>query len=191
MLVLVQNASKATPGNLLERWIPQLQQVMTYPYAEHPAQSAALLGQAFMNDWRTASGQQWFQDAQKAERDRVYWQPAYDQAAADGVGLLGLVTLYDISVNHGPGSDPESFGGIVSAAAAVSPPPSNGGTEVGYVGALIDKREQVLIGWGDNQPDGRVQALRHLASAHPDMEYPISWDMYGTTYTIPAAHVPR
>ena len=190
MLTLIRNAASWTPGNMLAKWVTPLQQVMAYPYDQRPAKSVELLGQAFINDWKTAAGQAWFQEAQRRERDRVYWSPALAQAQSDGVDALGLVVLYDISVNHGPGSDQNSFGGIVQAAQAAATPPSRGGIDAAYVDALIDAREQALIRSGDNQPDGRVPALRHLLNNNSKLYSPASWPMYGTTYTTATPRVP-
>lgn len=184
MLTLVQYAQQIQSGNLLAKWISPLQQVMAVPYADRPAKSNAVLGAAFIADWKTAAATTWFQQAQRDERDRVYWGPAQAQAASDGVGLLGLTILYDISVNHGPGSDSESFGGIVNAAKAAAKPPSAGGSETAYLTALCDKRDAVLKGWGDFQTNGRGNAHRYLIANNPSMTVPISWPMYGTTYQI-------
>ena len=185
MLTLIRNANLWTPGNRLAKWITPLSQVMAAPYEQRPAKSWELLGAAFVADWQTAGAEPWFQEAQRRERDRVYWAPALAQAKADGVDALGLVALYDISVNHGPGSDPESFGGIVAAAAAKAAPPSKGGSDTAYVEALVAARQAVLAAWGDDQPDGRVAALRHLASTNSLLYSPASWPMYGTTYSTP------
>lgn len=184
MLTLAQYANTIQSGNLLAKWISPLQQVMAVPYADRPAKSNAVLGSAFIADWKTAGAAGWFQTAQRDERDRVYWGPAYRQAVADGVGPLGLTILYDISVNHGPGTDAESFGGIVAAAAVTAKPPSQGGTEKAYLTALCDKRDAVLKGWGDFQANGRGNGLRYLLANNPNLNVPISWPMYGTTYTI-------
>ncbi|MEI2776218.1 MAG: chitosanase [Tetrasphaera sp.] len=76
-----------------------------------------LLGAAYLRAWRGSARLTAFRRAQTDERDRVYWAPALAQARRDGVGPLGLAIRYDISVNHGPGADWQSFGGIVAAAA--------------------------------------------------------------------------
>ena len=57
-----------------------------------------------------------FQEAQDDERDRVYFNPAVQQAKADGLGALGQFIYYDAIVMHGPGNDTVSFGGIRKAA---------------------------------------------------------------------------
>lgn len=184
MLVLVQYAAQQTPGNLLEKWIPKLQQIMAAAYSQRPSLSDSLLGSAYIADWKTAAAQAWFQAAQRAERDRLYWGPAAAQATKDGVGNCGRAVMYDISVNHGQGSDPESFGGICAAAAAQAKPPSQGGTEKAYLLALCDKRDAVLRSWGDYQSNGRSPAFRNLVNNNMNFNFPITWSMYGSSYSI-------
>ena len=125
-----------------------------------------------------------FRQAQRDERERLYWSQAWEQAVDDEVGPLGLLILYDISINHGEGNDPESFGGIVSDAQDRNSPPSQGGNQAAYLDALIDFREAVLEDWGDNQADGRVPALRSLLASNTNLVAPITWSMYGESYTI-------
>ena len=91
--------------------------------------------------------------------------------------------MYDISVNHGQGSDPESFGGICAAAAAQAKPPSQGGTEKAYLLALCDKRDAVLRSWGDYQSNGRSPAFRNMVNNNMSFTFPITWSMYGSNYS--------
>lgn len=193
MLELIKRYNAASPGNGLEKFTDELTTIMTYPYAQRPAKSHELLdGQGFKAAWAAEAAKPAFQAAQKAERDRVYFAPALAQAKADGVGPLGLSELYDISVNHGPGTDSESFGGIVAAAQASSPPPSKGGSEVNYLKALNTKRAAVLTSWGDNQPDGRDEAFLELINAGElQLAPPVTWHMYGEVFTISTNPTPR
>ena len=112
-------------------------------------------------------------------------EAALAAAQEDGVGLLGLCILYDISVNHGPGTDSESFGGIVAAARKAAPPPSKGGSETAYLSKLTDLRNTVLKGWGDIQDgNGRVYMHRQLIANNPGMTLPITWTCYGDPFSI-------
>jgi chitosanase len=193
MLELVKRYNASSPGNGLEKFTDELMAIMAVPYAQRPAKSHELLDpQGFTAAWAAEAGKAAFQTAQKAERDRVYWTPAYNQAVKDGVGPLGLWLLYDISVNHGPGTDSESFGGIVAAAQAQSKPPSQGGDEKAYLLALDQKRTAVLTSWGDNQPNGRDEATRELINAGEfQLAVPVTWHMYGDTFSIATDPTPR
>jgi chitosanase len=185
MLELIKRYNTASPNNGLTKFTDELTTIMTYPYDQRPAKSHELLdGQGFVAAWKAEAGKATFQKAQRDERDKVYYIPALDQAKKDGVGPLGLAELYDISVNHGPGTDSESFGGIVAAAAAASPPPSKGGSEAGYLKALNDKRRAVLASWGDDQPDGRDEAFAELINAGEfQLAVPVTWHMYGEVFS--------
>ena len=191
MLVLLKAARTSYPGNSLEGWIPELEQIMAAPYANRPSLSHSLLGTPFINAWKTAAATSWFQQSQRAELSRLYWDPAAAQAIADGVGLLGLCILYDISLNHGVGTDPESFGGIVVEAASRAAPPSAGGSERAYLQALITRRSEVLQSWGDLQANGRQTAHQYLLDNNPQLGYPIAWSVYGDSYAIQAPPVSR
>lgn len=193
LLELVKRYNAASPGNGLEKFTDELTAIMAAPYDQRPAKSHQLLdGQGFVTAWANEATKTAFQTAQKAERDRVYWTPAYNQAVKDGVGPLGLWLLYDISVNHGPGTDPESFGGIVAAAQSQAKPPSQGGTEKAYLLALDQKRTAVLTSWGDNQSNGRDEATRELINAAEfQLAVPVTWHMYGEAFTITTNPTPR
>jgi hypothetical protein len=150
------------------------------------SQANSLLGTSFKTRWTSLnSTDPLLRQAQRQIRDSEYWLPALTQALADQVQGLGLAILYDISVNHGPGTDPQSFGGIVATAQAVAPPPSAGGSESAYLTALVNARKQVLIETGDYQTDGRVQAhLSLIQSGNLKLVAPFSWTMYGDSFTI-------
>lgn len=128
MLKLLQSYTTAAPGNPLGRYLRLLEQIMDEAYEDRPALSHRLLDPSFVADWSSAAGDPAFRRGQQEERDRVYWGPALEEAARDGVGPLGLAIYYDVSVNHGPGDDEESFGGILTAARRARRPRPGAGT---------------------------------------------------------------
>jgi chitosanase len=194
MQTLLKYYSQIAPGNSLEKFLDEFASIMAVPYAQRAAKSHELLDpQNFVAAWKSAAANDpKFKQAQRDERERTYYNPALVQAKADGVGPLGLWLLYDISVNHGPGTDSQSFGGIVAAAQASSPPPSKGGSEKNYLLALDQKRTAVLTQWGDNQPNGRDEATRELINAGEfALDPPVTWHMYGEVFTIASNPTPR
>jgi chitosanase len=194
MRVLLRHYSDIAPGNSLEKFLDEFDAIMAVPYDQRAAKSHELLDpQNFVAAWKSAAANDpKFKQAQRDERERTYYNPALAQAKADGVGPLGLWLLYDISVNHGPGTDSQSFGGIVAAAQAQSPPPSKGGSEKNYLLALDQKRTAVLTQWGDNQPNGRDEATRELINAGEfALDPPVTWHMYGEVFTIASNPTPR
>jgi len=52
----------------------------------------------FTKDWKTATADPVFQQAQDKERDRVYFDPAVTLAISDGVSTLGQFAYYDAAV---------------------------------------------------------------------------------------------
>ncbi|QNN99496.1 glycoside hydrolase [Streptomyces phage TieDye] len=165
MLVLVQNYSAEYPGNALEGYIPGLEQCAAIGYGPDASAAAAnYLGAAFMTAWiNEADAQPGFRKAQRDMRKSTYWDDCLVQALADEVGPLGLAIHYDILVNHGVGTDTQSYGGIIAAArASEAPPPSAGGDEAAYLTKLCDLRDAVLQDWGDYNPLGRSSMFRSL-----------------------------
>lgn len=194
MLVLVQNYSAVKPGNTLESYLPGLETCASIGYGDSASSAAATnLGTAFMTAWQNAANTDpIFRKCQRELRKSLYWDDALTQALADGVGPLGLALHYDILINHGVGSDPESYGGILAAArASSSQPPSQGGTEAAYLTKLCDLRDAVLQNWGDYQVDGRSGIYRALiAEGNFGLIAPINWSVYGDAYSLPARPTP-
>jgi chitosanase len=186
MLALLRYYRTTTPGNLLEKYIPKLERIMDAPYADRPSLSHTLLGADFMSDWAAAAATRQFRAAQRAERDRVYWRPALNRASHDGLSPLGLYIYYDISVNHGPGRDAESFDGIIDRVqAAGHRTPAAGGDEASYLQAIMTARDAVLRGWGDYQVDGRSTIGRKLVrDKNFGLELPVTWSVYGDTFSV-------
>ena len=188
MLELIQHYVQIKPmSNQMQPYLDELQTLANEGESTNASNRAnQLLGATFRNLWASlAETDPLFRKAQRDERDRLYFRPAFNQAVDDEVGPLGLLILYDISVNHGVGDDRESFGGIVADAQDASPPPSQGGSEAAYLDKLIDFREIILEEWDDNQVDGRVPALRSLlTSGNLLLHVPFSWSMYGTSFSI-------
>lgn len=186
MLALVEYYASTTPGNPLQKYLPTLRQIMAAPYDSRPGLSHTLLGPAFTTAWATAAETARFQAAQRYERDRVYWNPALTAATTDHLSPLGLYIYYDIYVNHGPGTDPESFGGIVAGVKARGHhSPAQGGNEVAYLTAIIAARDAVLHAWGDYQVDGRSTiGLKLLREKNLNLTLPLTWTIYGGAYSI-------
>lgn len=187
MLTLVEHYTDLNPGNQLNGWHDELVTLANEGMSANAGNRAdQLLGNAFKTAWvDAATYDPLFREAQRDKRRIVYWQPALDEALADEVGALGVAVLFDILTNHGPGNDPESFGGIVQTAKSNAAPPSQGGSEHDYIKALIDAREAVLINWGDNPTDGRVSVHRALlATGNYTFTGTVSWSMYGDPFSF-------
>ncbi|HWQ10348.1 MAG TPA: chitosanase [Holophaga sp.] len=149
--------------------------------------SHAGLGAGFEKAWTAAAADPVFQQAQDAERDRVYFDPAVAQAKTDGLGTLGQFVYYDAMVMHGPGDDPASFGGIRTAAMKKAPTPSQGGDEKKYLLAFFTARIAVMKTEEAHADTSRIDDAQRvfLAAGNLNLDPPLVWKTYGDTYHIP------
>ncbi|WP_329141367.1 chitosanase [Streptomyces sp. NBC_01476] len=179
MLELVQAYTATEPGNVLAKYLPALKKV-------NGTDSHAGLGTAFVNDWKTAAKDTVFQAAQNSERDRVYFNPAVQQAKADGLRALGQFIYYDAIVMHGPGDDPVSFGGIRKTAMKKARTPAQGGNETTYLNAFLDARKAAMRTEAAHDDTSRVDTEQRvfLQAGNLDLDPPLSWKTYGDSYSI-------
>src|SRR4051812_50083852 len=163
MLELVELYDQRKPNNVLSKYLPALRKV-------NGTDSHAGLGSAFVGAWRTAAKDTVFQQAQNDERDRVYFNPAVNQAKKDGLRALGQFIYYDAIVMHGPGSDGDSFGGIRAAAMKKAKTPAQGGNEVTYLNAFLDARKVAMKHEEAHSDTSRVDTEQRvfLKAGNPD-----------------------
>jgi chitosanase len=179
MLEVVQDYANRAPGNILAKYLPALRSV-------NGTDSHAGLDPNFPRDWRTAASDPAFQAAQDAERDTVYFNPAVQQAKADGLRALGQFIYYDAIVMHGPGNDSVSFGGIRRTAMSHALTPAQGGNETTYLNAFLDARKAAMLTEEAHSDTSRVDTEQRvfLQAGNLDLDPPLSWHVYGDPYTI-------
>ncbi|MFD9486150.1 chitosanase [Streptomyces sp. NPDC059991] len=179
MLDLVELYSAREPGNVLQKYLPALRKV-------NGSDSHAGLDPNFTKDWKTASSETAFKNAQNDERDRVYFNPAVKQGKADGVGTLGQFMYYDAIVMHGDGTDPTSFSSIRKKALAKAKPPSQGGDETKYLGAFLDARVWAMKQEEAHSDTSRVDTEQRvfLKKGNLNLNTPLDWKVYGDPYHI-------
>ncbi|WP_432994165.1 chitosanase [Dactylosporangium sp. CA-233914] len=179
MLELVERYTQRAPGNALAKYLPALRNV-------NGSASHTGLDPTFTNDWRTAATDPAFQQTQNDERDRVYFNPAVNQAKTDGLRALGQFIYYDAIVMHGPGTDPASFGGIRNAAMTKAKTPAQGGDETTYLNAFLDARVAAMKTEEAHSDTSRVDTAQRvfLRAGNLDLNTPLSWKVYGDPYTI-------
>ncbi len=179
MLEVVQAYARAKPGNILARYLPALRAV-------DGSSSHAGLDPNFPRDWRTAAADPAFQAAQEAERDRVYFNPAVQQAKADGLAALGQFIYYDAIVMHGPGNDGVSFGGIRRTAMSKARTPAQGGNQTTYLNAFLDARKAAMMTEDAHSETSRVDTEQRvfLRNGNLDLNPPLAWKVYGDPYRI-------
>jgi chitosanase len=181
MLAVVEAYTAKVPGNVLAKYLPALRAV-------NGSESHAGLEAGFVAAWKAAAGDLAFQQAQDAERDGVYFNPAVNQAKADGLRALGQFAYYDAMVMHGPGSDAASFGGIRKAAMAKAKTPAQGGDEKTYVSAFLDARKAAMVKEEAHSDTTRVDTAQRvfLTNGNLDLNTPLTWKVYGDSYSIVA-----
>ncbi|MER6949303.1 chitosanase [Nonomuraea sp. NPDC000554] len=179
MLELVQLYTDRKPDNVLAKYLPALRKV-------NGSDSHKGLDPNFTKDWKTAAKDPAFQQAQNDERDRVYFTPAVDQAKQDGLRALGQFAYYDAIVMHGPGTDKLSFGGIRKSALAKAKPPAQGGDETKYLNAFLDARKAAMKAEEAHEDTSRVDTEQRvfLKQGNFDLDPPLTWKVYGDSYTI-------
>jgi chitosanase len=179
LLELVEYYQRTSPNNGLTAFLPALKKVNGTPSREG-------LGRAFEQAWKAAAKDPMFREAQNHERDRVYFDPAVDQAIADGLHELGQFIYYDAIVMHGPGEAPNSFGGIRAAAIKRAKLPSQGGDEPTYLNAFLDARKAAMKAEQGHQDTSRVDTMQRkfVKSGNLDLHPPLEFKVYGDPYRI-------
>ena len=179
MLEVVQDYANREPGNGLARYLPALRKV-------NGTDSHAGLGSGYVSAWHKAASDTAFQQAQDAERDDTYFNPAVNQAKSDGLHALGQFIYYDAMVMHGPGSDSDSFGGIRKAAMKKAKTPAQGGNETTYLNAYLDVRKAVMKKEEAHSDTSRVDTEQRvfLKNGNLSLDTPLKWKTYGDSYTI-------
>ncbi|MEV4432562.1 chitosanase [Streptomyces sp. NPDC049585] len=179
MLELVERYTRQKPGNPLAKYLPALRKV-------NGTDSHAGLGKPFEDAWHKAAEDKAFQDAQEAERDRIYFDPAVKQAKQDGLRALGQFAYYDAIVMHGPGTGRDSFGDIRKKALAKAKPPAQGGDERTYLSAFLDARKVAMKHEEAHSDTSRVDTAQRvfLDNGNLDLEPPLKWKVYGDSYEI-------
>ena len=179
MLAMVEDYTQREPGNPLAKYVPALKKV-------NGTESHTGLGSAYVAAWHKAAGDVVFQQAQDAERDGTYFNPAVSQAKSDGLHALGQFIYYDAIVMHGPGDDADSFGGIRKAAMKKAKTPAQGGNETTYLNAFLDARKVVMKKEEAHADTSRVDTEQRvfLTAGNLNLDTPLKWKTYGDSYSI-------
>ncbi|MFB9736684.1 chitosanase [Streptomyces thermocoprophilus] len=180
LLSLVENYTKAHPGNGLERFLPALRKV-------DGTDSHEGLDPGFPEAWRAEARLPEFRAAQDAERDRVYFDPSVRLAKLDGLGALGQLIYYDAMVLHGPGTDRDGFYVLRDRTRAKAKPPAEGGDETAYLNAFLDVRREAMKLRPTMRDTSRIDTMlrRFLKDGNLQLRTPLRWTVYGESYRLP------
>ncbi|WP_435970290.1 chitosanase [Streptomyces sp. Qhu_M48] len=179
LLTLVERYTEEHPGNGLARYLPALRAV-------DGTDSHEGLDPGFAAAWRAEARGEAFREAQEAERDRVYFDPAVRLAKLDGLGTLGQFVYYDAMVYHGPDTTANGFYGLRERALAEADTPAEGGTEERYLDIFLDVHRAAIEAKGRDGDTSRVDsALRtFLEDGNLDLDTPLRWRVYGQAYRL-------
>jgi chitosanase len=175
MLAAVAEYVRRKPSNVLVGYLAALREV-------NGSDSHEGLDPGFTEAWRTAAEDPDFQQVQRDERDRIYFDPAVAQGKADGLRALGQFIYYDAAVMHGA----NGMRNIRSAALRVAKPPAQGGDEVTYLNAYLDARVAAMRAEPAHADTSRVDTAQRvfLQTSNLDLTMPLRWKVYGEPYVV-------
>jgi chitosanase len=144
--------------------------------------------------WRAAARDPKFRAVQDQVVDQLYFGPALDMARRAGLRTaLGVVIVYDATVQHGNGDDPDSVGALIERASQrAGGSPADGVAEQKWLADFLAVRTDDLnnpynVATGESwaQSVGRVEALQSLLAAdNDDLQPPLSINPYGTPHVL-------
>lgn len=170
LLAVVAEYTRRKPANVLVPYLPALREVSG-------SASHAGLGPGFTDAWRAAAADLDFQQVQRDELDRLFFDPAVALAKADGLRALGQFVYFDAAVMHGR----NGMGRIRAAALSVAPAPAQGGDEVVYLDAYLDARAVEMRRDRADADTSRVDAAQRafLRTGNLDLNTPLAWQADG------------
>ncbi len=175
LLAVVAEYTRRKPTNGLVPYLPALREVSG-------SASRAGLGSGFTDAWRAAAADPDFQQVQRDERDRLFFDPAVALAKADGLRALGQFVYFDAAVRHGR----NGMGRIRAAALSVVPAPAQGGDEVAYLDAYLDARVAEMRRERADADTSRVDTAQRvfLRAGNLDLNTPLAWHVHGDGFRV-------
>ena len=185
LLLLVRRYTELEPDNGLARYLPALEAV------NGTDSEAGLDG--FEDAWAQAAQDPAQRALQDALVDRLYFTPAMRLATGTGIVTpLGQAILWDTMIQHGLGGDNGTQAMIAETEQRYG---SVGAVESEWLQHFLDVRLEYLYRAyegttddADAASESRIAALRSLLDDDElALELPLTWDVYGSTYTLPAS----
>lgn len=141
--------------------------------------------EGFEEAWKNAANDSAMIEVQNEIINQQYKEPAIDAARQDGLCNLGLYIYYDALIVHGPGDDPDSFGGIRQAAMKQARTPAEGGGMTAYLNAFLDAQTDVMEHEEAHRDLSRIETQRQfLKEGNFALKRPLSWTMYGDHFEL-------
>jgi chitosanase len=180
LLTLVERYTADHPDNGLAAYLPALRAV-------DGTDSHEGLDPGFTAAWKAEAEVPAFREAQLAERDRAYFDPAVRLAKLDGLGTLGQFIYFDAMVFHGPGTDEDGFYVLRERALREANSPSEGGSEKAYLDIFLDIRRKAMREKRPGIDTTRIDTAqrRFLYDGNLQLRTPLEWRVYGETFRVP------
>ena len=180
LLTLVERYTADHPDNGLAKYLPALREV-------NGTDSHEGLDPGFTEAWKAEARKPGFQQAQLAERDRAYFEPAVRLAKLDGLGTLGQFIYFDAMVFHGPGVDDDGFYVLRERAQREADTPAQGGSEKAYLDIFLDIRRAAMKDKRPGIDTSRIDTAQRqfLYDGNLALKPPLRWKVYGETYRLP------
>jgi chitosanase len=187
-LAVIEIYGERVPDNPLGQFVPELERLC----AEGSDETSGLPEADYIAAWQAAASDPEFRAAQDQIVDQEYYIPAMQ--AADDLGLetaLARAELYDASLQHGAGDDPDGLDAMIQRTNDRVGVPGQAG-EAEWLDAFFDVRIETL-----NEPANeataeewrestdRVECMRRIAATgNYDLDGPIEFTTYGDEFTI-------
>ena len=180
LLMLVESYTEDHPDNGLASYLPALRAV-------DGSDSHEGLDPGFPAAWEAEAKVPAFREAQEAERDRIYFEPAVRLAKLDDLGTLGQFVYFDAMVFHGPDTDAGGFYDLRERTLKQAKTPAAGGSEKRYLNAFLDIRREAMLTRYPEHDASRVDTAqrRFLKAGNLGLDTPLVWEMYGEPYRLP------
>lgn len=188
LLLVAERYAKLKPGNALAKFLPRLRELARLASDS----TKGLTG--FPAAWAAAAGDPLFRGAQDAVSDELYYLPALAYAGQLGlVKDLSRIALYEASIQHGLGADPDGLPSMIQKASKAAKPPAAGGDEKAWLNEFLKVRRAALAHAADPatrkewaESVGRADAMLALAAAgNLDFAGPVTVNPFGGQFTIP------
>lgn len=145
MWEVVRNYTQKKPNNPLAKYLPRLTQLHELP-DDSSARGSTKGLKGVEKAWADAAKDPAFRAVQDAAVDRMYFAPS--QQHADALGLktaLARGQLYDATIQHGDGDDPDGLPALIAAAnKKAGGTPKSGVDEKKWLAAFLDVRKADL-----------------------------------------------
>ncbi|GID95878.1 chitosanase [Amorphoplanes digitatis] len=176
MLALVTEYTRRSPGNRLAPYLPALRAV-------DGSDSHAGLDPGYPAAWKAAAADPVFRKTQEDERDRMYFDPSVALATADGLRALGQFAYYDAAVMHGMSGLREIRAAALRKAQV---PKDQTGDEIVWLNAFLNARVAEMRTEPAHRDVSRVETAQRtfLRATNLDLNTPLTWKVYGETFTI-------